>query len=172
MSQRISSCLWLDDQAEETVAFYISVFSNSRVLRVVRYGDAGHDTQQRPPGPVMTIDFELDGQPFTALNGGPVYKFNEAISLQVACSTREEIDFYWDKLREEGDETGQQCGWLKDKYGVSGQVVPAGLAPMLADPVAERTRRVTEALLKMKKLESASSSGSTENEPSAYPCLL
>jgi predicted 3-demethylubiquinone-9 3-methyltransferase (glyoxalase superfamily) len=122
--QRITPCLWFDDQAEEAVKFYTSVFRNSRVGNVTRYGTAGYDQHKRPPGSVMTVDFELDGQAFTALNGGPVFKFNEAISLQVNCETQEEIDYYWDKLSEGGDEEAQQCGWLKDKYGVSWQVVP------------------------------------------------
>ena len=153
ITQRIAPCLWFDDQADEAVAFYLSVFKNSRIVEVARYGEAGHEIHKRPAGSVMTIDFELDGQSFTALNGGPVFKFNEAISLQVSCSSQQEVDYYWDRLTEGGDEAAQQCGWLKDKYGISWQVVPVALAAMLRDPQSQRTQRVTEAMLKMKKLD-------------------
>ena len=153
VTQRITPCLWFDNQAEEAVAFYTSVFKNSRIVSVVRYGEAGHDIHGRQAGTVMTVAFELDGQAFTALNGGPVFQFNEAISLQVNCATQEEVDHYWEKLSEGGDETAQQCGWLKDKYGVSWQVVPTALFEMIDDPQSERSQRVTEALLKMKKLD-------------------
>lgn len=153
--QRIAPCLWFDDQAEEAVRFYISVFKNSRIGKVVRYGEAGHEVHGRPAGTVMTVAFLLDGQAFTALNGGPVFKFNEAISLQVNCETQEEVDYYWDLLAEGGDEKAQQCGWLKDRYGVSWQVVPIALADMLAEPQSERSQRVTDAMLRMKKLDIA-----------------
>ena len=135
--QRIAPCLWFDDQAEEAVAFYTSVFKNTKILKVLHYGTAGYETHRRPAGTVMTVDFELDGHAFTALNGGPVFKFNEAISLQVNCDTQEEVDYYWEKLGEGGDEQAQQCGWLKDKYGVSWQVVPTLLIGMTDDPFSE-----------------------------------
>jgi predicted 3-demethylubiquinone-9 3-methyltransferase (glyoxalase superfamily) len=153
--QRIAPCLWFDDQAEEAVRFYTSVFKNSRIGKVVRYGEAGHEVHGRPAGTVMTVAFLLDGQAFTALNGGPVFKFNEAISLQVNCETQEEVDYYWDMLAEGGDEKAQQCGWLKDRYGLSWQVVPIALADMLADPRLEGAQRVTDAMLRMKKLDIA-----------------
>ena len=153
--QRIAPCLWFDDQAEEAVSFYTSVFKNSKIGKVVRYGEAGRDVHGRPAGTVMTVAFLLDGQAFTALNGGPVFKFNEAISLQVNCETQEEVDYYWDLLAEGGDEKAQQCGWLKDRYGVSWQVVPIALADMLAEPQLEKSQRVTEAMLRMKKLDIA-----------------
>jgi predicted 3-demethylubiquinone-9 3-methyltransferase (glyoxalase superfamily) len=153
--QRIAPCLWFDDQAEEAVSFYTSVFKNSKIGKVVRYGEAGHEVHGRPAGTVMTVAFQIDGQAFTALNGGPVFKFNEAISLQVNCETQEEVDYYWDMLAEGGDEKAQQCGWLKDRYGVSWQVVPIALADMLAEPQLERSQRVTDAMLRMKKLDIA-----------------
>jgi predicted 3-demethylubiquinone-9 3-methyltransferase (glyoxalase superfamily) len=108
-------CLWFDHQAEEAASFYTSIFRNSKIGRISRYGEAGRETHRKPPGSVMTVAFELDGQTFTALNGGPIFKFNEAISLQVNCETQEEIDYYWEKLGAGGDEKAQQCGWLKDK---------------------------------------------------------
>ena len=152
-NQRITPCLWFDDQAEEAVAFYVSVFKNSKISRVVRYGEAGREINGRRAGSVMTVAFELDGQPFTALNGGPVFKFNEAISLQVNCETQDDVDYYWERLSAGGDETAQQCGWLKDKYGVSWQVVPDILLEMINDPHQDRAQQVTVAMLKMKKLD-------------------
>ena len=151
--QRISPCLWFDDQAEAAARFYTGIFSNSRIVSVSRYGEAGRDIHGRPPGSVMTVAFELDGQAFTALNGGPLFKFNEAISLQVNCETQEEVDYYWDKLAKGGDEKAQQCGWLKDQYGVSWQVVPTVLPEMMVDPDVQKSQRVMEALLRMKKLD-------------------
>jgi predicted 3-demethylubiquinone-9 3-methyltransferase (glyoxalase superfamily) len=144
--QRISPCLWFDDQAEEAAAFYTGIFSNSKITSTARYGEAGKEIHGRKPGSVMTMAFELDGQPFTALNGGPVFKFNEAISLQIYCDTQDEIDHYWEKLSEGGDEKAQQCGWLKDKFGVSWQVVPRILGELL------RSQRAMNAMFKMKKL--------------------
>ena len=148
-AQRITPCLWFDDQAEEAVKFYISVFKNSRITRVTRYGDGGPG----PKGTVMTVAFELDGQAFTALNGGPMFKFNEAISFQVNCETQADVDYYWDKLSEGGDKQAQQCGWLKDKYGVSWQVVPRVLLEMIQDPDSQKSQRAMEAMLKMKKID-------------------
>ncbi len=152
VTQRISPCLWFDGQAEEAVRFYSSIFRNSRVLRIARYGKAGHEFHKKPEGSVMTIAFELDGQEFTALNGGPEFKFNEAISLQVFCETQEEIDYYWKKLCEGGDEKAQMCGWLKDRFGVSWQVVPTILAELVSDPTSAKSQRAMQALLEMKKL--------------------
>ena len=117
--QKITPCLWFDAQAEEAAKFYTSIFKNSKIVSMTRYGEAGHEVHGRPAGTVMTVAFELDGHAFTALNGGPLFKFNEAISFQVSCKTQEELDYYWEKLSEGGDAKAQQCGWLKDKYGVS-----------------------------------------------------
>lgn len=152
---KITPCLWFDSEAEEAARFYCSIFGSSRILRMSRYGEAGHEIHGRPAGSVLTVEFELDGQPFTALNGGPVFRFNEAISLQVNCDTQEEVDYFWDKLGAGGDASAQQCGWLKDRYGLSWQVVPAALAEMMSDPDPRRTERVMTALLEMKKLDIA-----------------
>lgn len=153
--QRIGPCLWFDNQAEEAARFYTAVFTNSKIVKVARYGEAGHEFHGRAAGSVMTVAFELDGQGFTALNGGPVFKFNEAISLQVYCDIQEEVDHYWDKLSEGGDDRAQQCGWLKDKYGVSWQIVPVALIDMVTDPDYEKSQRATKAVLQMKKLDIA-----------------
>ena len=153
--RKITPCLWFDDQAEEAARFYTSVFENSKITDLSRYGEAGQEIHGRPPGSVMTVAFELDGQSFTALNGGPVFKFNEAISFQVSCDTQEEVDRFWNRLAEGGDEKAQQCGWLKDRFGASWQIVPRVLPRLLNDPDAEKSRRVMEALLKMKKLDVA-----------------
>ena len=154
-TQRISPCLWFDDQAEEAVAFYTSVFRNSKIIEVARYGEAGREVHGKPAGTVMTVAFELDGQRFTALNGGPIFKFNEAISLQVHCETQDEVDHYWNKLSAGGDPKAQQCGWLKDKYGLSWQIVPRALLDMLTDSDRERAGSVMTAMLQMKKLDIA-----------------
>ena len=151
--QKITPCLWFDDQAEQAAKFYTEVFKNSRIKKISRYGKEGYEIHHRPEGSVMTVEFELDGQTFTALNGGPIFKLNEAISFQVDCATQEEVDYYWEKLSEGGDEKAQQCGWLKDKYGLSWQIVPRVLVEMLNDPDAKKSQRVMGALLKMKKIE-------------------
>ena len=153
--QRISPCLWFNDQAEAAVRFYSAIFRNSRVLKTARYGKAGYEFHKKPEGSVMTIAFELDGQEFTALNGGPAFKFNEAISLQVFCETQEEIDYYWKKLTEGGDEGAQQCGWLKDRFGLSWQIVPSALPRLLGDPDAAKANRVMQAMMQMKKIDIA-----------------
>jgi predicted 3-demethylubiquinone-9 3-methyltransferase (glyoxalase superfamily) len=150
--QRIAPCLWFDDKAEEAARYYTGIFKNSKIGRISRYGEAGHEVHGRPAGSVMTVEFELEGQPFTALNGGPVFTFNEAVSLQILCDTQQEIDYYWDRLTKGGDEKAQQCGWLKDKYGVSWQVVPAVMSELMTDSDREKADRVMEALLPMKKL--------------------
>ena len=151
--QRIAPCLWFDNQAEEAAGFYTSIFRNSRIVTIARYGEAGHEVHGRPAGSVMTVAFELDGQAFTALNGGPIFKFNEAISFQVNCETQQEVDYYWEQLSAGGDEKAQQCGWLKDKYGASWQVVPTELPAMMGDPDPKKSGRAMEAMLKMKKLD-------------------
>ena len=153
--QRITPCLWFDTQAEEAAKFYTSVFKNSRIGRISRYGKEGHEIHGRPEGSVLTVEFELDGQPFTALNGGPVFKFNEAVSFQVFCDSQQELDSYWEKLSKGGDAKAQQCGWLKDQYGVSWQVVPTQLAAMLQDKDSRKSERVMKELLQMKKLDIA-----------------
>ena len=151
--QKISPCLWFDDQAEEAVAFYTSIFPNSTIVNVSRYGEAGYEQHRKPAGTVMTVAFELNGQAFTALNGGPMFKFNEAISFQVNCETQEEVDHYWGELSKGGDEKAQMCGWLKDKYGVSWQIIPRVLIEMMNDSDSEKSGRVMEALLQMKKID-------------------
>lgn len=151
--QTITPCLWFDDQAEEAAEFYTAIFKNSCILRVTRYGEAGREIHGKPAGSIMTVVFELNGQAFTALNGGPLFTFTEAISFQVGCETQEEVDYYWGKLSEGGDARAQQCGWLKDKYGVSWQVVPTALLEMINDADAEKSRRAMEAMLQMKKID-------------------
>jgi predicted 3-demethylubiquinone-9 3-methyltransferase (glyoxalase superfamily) len=153
--QRITPCLWFDDQAEEAAAFYTGIFRNSRIVSVSRYGEAGREVHGKAPGTVMVVAFELDGQAFTALNGGPVFKFNEAISLQVSCESQEEVDYYWEKLSMGGDEAAQQCGWLKDRYGVSWQIVPRVLGELIGDPDPEKSQRTMRAMLQMKKIDIA-----------------
>jgi predicted 3-demethylubiquinone-9 3-methyltransferase (glyoxalase superfamily) len=150
---RIVPCLWFDNQAEDAANFYTSVFKNSKIGSVSRYPKAGQEVHKRPVGSVMTVAFELDGQPFTALNAGPVFKFNEAVSLQVFCKNQEELDYYWDKLSKGGDPSAQQCGWLKDKYGLSWQVVPEVLPELLKDHETTKAQRAMEALLRMKKID-------------------
>ena len=154
-TQRITPCLWFDDQAEQAATLYTSIFPGSRIVTVSRYGEAGREVHGRPPGSVMVVAFELEGQAFTALNGGPVFKFNEAISFQVNCQTQEEVDHYWKKLSAGGDPAAQQCGWLKDKYGVSWQIVPAVLPKLVGDPTSEKSQRAMTAMLQMKKLDIA-----------------
>jgi predicted 3-demethylubiquinone-9 3-methyltransferase (glyoxalase superfamily) len=149
--QKITPCLWFDNSAEEAVSFYTSIFKNSKTGKVTRYTEAGQEVHGKPAGSVLTIEFELNGQSFTALNGGPIFKFNEAVSFQVDCGTQEEIDYYWEKLSAGGDPHAQQCGWLKDKFGLSWQIVPHILARLMADP--KKSARVMTALLKMKKLD-------------------
>jgi predicted 3-demethylubiquinone-9 3-methyltransferase (glyoxalase superfamily) len=154
-TQRIAPCLWFDNQAEEAAKFYTGIFRNSRISAITRYGTAGFETHHRPAGSVMTVEFELDGQKFTALNGGPEFNFNEAVSLQIFCDSQAEIDYYWDKLGAGGDPKAQVCGWLKDRYGLSWQVVPAGMEKFYEDETSPGAQRVMEAMLKMKKLDIA-----------------
>jgi predicted 3-demethylubiquinone-9 3-methyltransferase (glyoxalase superfamily) len=149
MQQRIKPNLWFDTEAEEAAGFYTSVFENSRVVNVARYTEAG----PRPAGMVMTVEFELDGQRFVAINGGPEFQFDEAVSFEIDCETQDEIDYYWERLSEGGSEG--PCGWLKDKYGLSWQVVPTGMEELFADPDPERARRAMQAMLGMRKLDIA-----------------
>ena len=151
--QKISPCLWFDDQGEEAAKFYTSIFKDSKMGDVTRYGKEGYEIHGREEGTVMTVEFEIEGQKFLALNGGPIFKFNEAISFQVYCETQEEVDYYWEKLSEGGDEKAQQCGWLKDKYGVSWQIVPTILIKMLKDNDSEKSQKVMKAMLQMHKLD-------------------
>src|SRR5689334_7348611 len=130
---KIVPCLWFDRQAQDAASFYVSIFPRSRITRVSHYGHEGQEIHGGKPGSVLTVDFELEGNPFTALNGGPAFHFNEAISLQVMCDSQGEIDRYWDLLSAGGDDKAQQCGWLKDKFGLSWQIVPAVLAELIAD---------------------------------------
>jgi len=148
--QKISPCLWFDTQAEEAAAFYLSIFPNSRINKVSRYGDGG----RMPKGLAMVVAFTLDGVDFLALNGGPMFKFSEAVSFSIGCKTQAEVDHYWSKLTSGGG-AESMCGWLKDKFGVSWQVVPEVLAEMAASSDPERVRRMTEAMLKMRKLDIA-----------------
>ena len=151
--QKITPCLWFDDQAEGAANFYTSIFKNSKIGNITRYGKEGYEIHGREAGTVLTIDFEIEGQKYTALNGGPVFKFNEAISFVVQCKTQKEVDYYWEKLSEGGDERAQQCGWLKDKYGVSWQIVPTILGEMLQDKDQGKSERVMKTMLQMKKID-------------------
>ena len=149
--QRITPFLWFDDKAEQAVRFYTSIFKNSKVRKITRYDKAGEKVSGRPAGSVMTVEFQLDGQDFIALNGGPEFKFTEAISFVVNCKTQTEVDWYWKKLSAGGKEV--QCGWLKDKYGLSWQIVPTILAELLSGKDAASSERVMQAMLKMVKLD-------------------
>jgi len=149
--QKITPFLWFDNQAEEAAKFYTSIFKNSKIVSVSRYDEAGAKAAGRPKGSVMIVVFELEGQQFTALNGGPVFKFTEAISFVVNCKTQEEVDRLWKKLSEGGEEG--QCGWLKDKFGLSWQIVPTVLGELLQDKDAKKSQRVMMAMLQMKKID-------------------
>jgi predicted 3-demethylubiquinone-9 3-methyltransferase (glyoxalase superfamily) len=151
--QKITPCLWFDDNAEEASKFYASIFKGSKIGDITRYGEEGYEIHRKAPGTVMTIEFDIEGQKFLALNGGPLFKFNEAISFQVHCETQEEVDYYWEKLSEGGDEKAQVCGWLKDKYGLSWQIVPSILPKMLKDNDVQKSQRVMRAMLQMRKLD-------------------
>lgn len=155
ITQRIRPCLWFDDQGEDAARFYTGIFPNSRIVTITRYGQAGFEIHGRPAGSVMTVLFELDGQAFTALNGGPHFIFNEAVSFEVHCASQEEVDYYWERLGEGGDPAAQQCGWLKDRFGLSWQVVPEGMEQMMADPESRGAQRAMNAMLQMKKLDIA-----------------
>jgi predicted 3-demethylubiquinone-9 3-methyltransferase (glyoxalase superfamily) len=149
----ITPCLWFDSEAEEAARFYTGIFRNSKITGISRYGEAGKEVHGQPAGKVLTVAFELDGRPFTALNGGPQFKFNEAVSFQIPCRNQEEIDYYWDKLTAGGDARAQQCGWLKDRYGLSWQVFPAAVMDMLQDQDRKKADRVMQAIMEMRKMD-------------------
>ena len=150
IKQKIAPCLWFDTQAEEAAKFYTSVFKNSRIKQISRYGEAGREVHGKKAGTVMVAEFELEGQSFIALNGGPQFKFDEAVSFQVFCDSQEEIDYFWDKLCEGGKEGPR--GWLKDKFGLSWQVVPTALGRYLSDPDRTKANRAMQAMMKMQKI--------------------
>ena len=147
--QKITPFLWFNNEAEEAVNFYTSIFKNSKITTVTRYSEAASQAAGMPKDSVMTVAFQIEGQNFTAINGGPVFKFTEAISFVINCETQKEIDHYWERLSEGGDPKAQQCGWLKDKYGLSWQIVPSQLGELMSDP--SKAGRVMSALLQMKK---------------------
>jgi len=153
--QRISPCLWFNKEAEDAARYYAGIFKKSRIGAITRYGKAGFETHHQPAGTVMVVAFELEGQKFTALNGGPQFKFNEAISFQVNCDTQKEIDYYWEKLSAGGDPKAQQCGWLKDKFGVSWQVIPTIMGELFKNEDSAKSQRVMQAMLPMKKIDIA-----------------
>jgi predicted 3-demethylubiquinone-9 3-methyltransferase (glyoxalase superfamily) len=150
----LTPCLWFDTEAEEAANFYCSVFPDSKITAISRFPNAGQDIHGKPAGSVMVVAFELKGQAFTALNGGPQFKFDEAVSFQVMCDTQGEVDYYWDALTKDGGQEGP-CGWLKDKFGLSWQVVPAAIPRMMSDPDARKSARVMNAFMTMKKLDLA-----------------
>ncbi len=149
--QKITPFMWFDDNAEEAARFYTSIFKKSKIIDVIHYGESGAEASGRPKGTVMTVTFELEGQRFMGLNGGPVFKFSPAISFLVSCETQKEVDDLWEKLSEEGEV--EQCGWLKDKFGVSWQIVPSVLGEMMQDKDAEKSEKVMKALIQMKKID-------------------
>lgn len=151
--QKISPCFWFDNQAEAAAEFYCSIFPDSKIVAITRYGEAGHEIHGQEAGAVMTVTFELCGHRFTGLNGGPIFKFSEAVSFQINCDTQDEVDYYWEKLGAGADEAAQQCGWLKDKFGLSWQVIPVALFDLVGDPNSEKSQRATTAMLQMKKLD-------------------
>jgi predicted 3-demethylubiquinone-9 3-methyltransferase (glyoxalase superfamily) len=153
--QKITPCLWFDGRAEEAATRYVGIFPNSRITAISRYGEAGREVHRQEPGTVLTVEFELDGQKFTGLNGGPAFRFSEAISFQVSCETQEEVDRYWEELSAGGPEEAKQCGWLKDRFGVSWQIVPRVLPELISDPDPAKSQRAMQAMLKMKKLDIA-----------------
>jgi predicted 3-demethylubiquinone-9 3-methyltransferase (glyoxalase superfamily) len=153
--QKITPCLWFDNQAEEAAKFYVSIFKNSGIDTVTRYGKEGFERHGRPEGSVMTVTFRLEGQTFTALNGGPLFSFSPAISLVVHCDSQTEVDYFWDRLGDGGDPAAQHCGWLKDKFGLSWQIVPKRLFAMIAGGPPAKAARAMKALLEMRKLDLA-----------------
>lgn len=174
--QKITPNLWFDQNAEEAVNFYVNVFPNSSIGAVTRFGHAGHDIHKMEAGTVMTIDFEIEGQQFVALNGGPVFQFSEAISFIVNCGTQEEIDYYWNALSEGSDPAAQQCGWLKDQFGLSWQIVPSNMQQLQLEADEEGRERLITAMLGMKKLdmaalEKAAKEKTKEKEQEAEPAV-
>ncbi len=162
--QKISTNLWFDHQAEEAARYYTSIFKNSKIGHISYYGKEGQDIHGMKEGTVMTVEFELEGRQYLGLNGGPIFKFNEAVSFIVNCENQEEVDYYWEKLTAGGDEKAQQCGWLKDKYGLSWQIVPTIMAKLFSDPDKERSGRVMNAMMKMKKLDIAKLQAAYDNK--------
>lgn len=150
--QKICPFLWFSSQAEDAANFYVSIFKNSKIDDITRYGNEGFEIHHMKEGTVMTVEFQIENQKFIALNGGPVFRFNEAISFQIMCDTQEDIDYYWNKLSEGGEQDAQQCGWLKDKYGLSWQIVPKLLPQLLKDKNAKKSQNVMRAMLQMKKI--------------------
>lgn len=163
-TQKMTICLWFDNQAEEAAKYYTSIFKNSEMGSISRYGKAGFEIHHKPEGTAMVVSFKLNDMNFNALNGGPEFKFNEAISIIINCDTQEEIDNYWDKLTSEGGQE-VQCGWLKDKFGVSWQIVPSQLEKLMSDPDSSKSERVMKAFLPMKKIEIAKLQEAYEYEP-------
>ncbi|MGH2945440.1 MAG: VOC family protein [Solirubrobacteraceae bacterium] len=161
MQQRITPNLWFDTEAEEAAAHYVSIFKNARIVNTTHYTEAG----PRDAGMVMTVEFELDGQRFVGINGGPEFKFDEAVSLQISCEDQEEVDYYWDRLTEGGEEG--PCGWLKDKYGLSWQVVPAGMEELFTDPDPKRAERAMKAMFEMRKLDIAALRSAADGVPAS-----
>ena len=161
MPQKITPNLWFDTEAEEAARFYTSVFNNSRIVNVTHYTQAG----PRPAGTVMTVEWELEGQRFVGINGGPEFKFDEAVSFAITCETQEEIDYYWERLSDGGQEG--PCGWLKDRFGLSWQVVPTGMDEVFADPDPERARRAMEAMLRMSKIDIAALRSAADGVPAS-----
>ena len=159
MGQKITPNLWFDTQAEEAADFYVSVFKDGRIVNVTHYTEAG----PRPAGTVMTVEFELKGQRFVGINGGPEFTFDEAVSFQITCEDQDEVDYYWERLSGGGEEG--PCGWLKDRYGLSWQVVPTGMEELFADPDPERARRAMRAMLEMKKLDIAALRSAADEAP-------
>ena len=155
MKSKITPCLWFDDQAEDAARYYTGIFKDAKITQISRYPDTGQEIHGKPPGSVMVVAFELNGQSFTALNGGPHFKFNEAISLQIECETQEEVDYYWNALGAGGPPEAQQCGWVKDKFGLSWQVVPKILEALVSGPDPAKSQRAFQAMLQMKKLDIA-----------------
>lgn len=155
LATRLRPCLWFDSQAEEAANFYVSVFPNSRIVKVARYGAVGQEIHGRPPGSVMTVEFELDGMPIMALNGGPHFHFSPAVSLEVHCDSQEEIDHYWARLGEGGDPAAQQCGWLADRWGMAWQIVARDFMEMIPETPTPASERAFAAMLRMKKLDLA-----------------
>jgi predicted 3-demethylubiquinone-9 3-methyltransferase (glyoxalase superfamily) len=152
-AQKITPCLWFDTEAEQAANFYVSIFKDSKIGSVNRYNKAGHDVHGKPAGSVMAVEFEIEGQRFVALNGGPQFKFDEAVSFQIHCKTQEEIDYYWSRLTDGGREVA--CGWLKDKFGLSWQVIPTALPQMLMDENSDKAQRVMRSMLQMRKIDLA-----------------
>ena len=162
--QKITPFLWFDSQAEEAANYYVSIFKNARIVSVARYGKEGAAASGRPVGSAMTVKFELDGQVFVGLNGGPHFKISEAVSFVVNCESQEEVDYYWEKLSAGGDPAAQRCGWLKDKFGVSWQIVPTVLPELLQSPDARKSGNVMQALMQMSKLNIAALKGAYDKE--------